>query len=230
MNCERILIPPFGHLANANTQLRHSAENAAWIWHPLRPVGETAVLRFTLSFELSAPASPVIHVTGDQRFQLRCDGRDVTFGPDRCDIEHWTVQSLQMELEAGKHEFEAIVWWLADPDAGSRTDQSGADLLPRPPMAQMTWRGGFLLHSDDLPVSTGTANWQVADLTSSVRLFRQRILHYFDVGPSHDFDLAAWAVAKACAPAIIAAPLNPNDFGVRRPGWCLHPASLPEQR
>ena len=230
MTSERILIPTSGHLADANTRLRHPAEKAAWIWHPSRLAGETAILRFTLAFELSSPASPVIHVTGDQRFQLRCDGNEVSFGPDRCDLEHWTVQSLRLELAAGRHEFEAIVWWLADPDSDSRTDQSGADPLPRPPMAQMTWRGGFLLHSDDLPVSTGTADWLVADLTAAVRLFRQRIPHYFDVGPSHEFDLAAWARTEACAPAIVAAPLEQNIYGVRRPGWCLHPASIPEQR
>ncbi len=230
MNCHRILLPPSGHLANANTRQRHPAENAAWIWHPSRPVGETAILRFTLSFELSEPASPVIHVTGDQRFQLRCDGNEVSFGPDRCDLEHWTVQSLQLDLESGRHTFEAIVWWLADPEAASRTDQSGADPLPRPPMAQMTWRGGFLLFSEDLPVCTGQADWMVADLTSSVRLFRQRIPQYFDVGPSYEFDLATWSGGETCTAAVVTEPLEQNVYGVRRPGWCLHPASLPEQR
>ena len=24
-------------------------------------------------------------------------------------------------------------------------------------------------------------------------------------------------------------PLEPNDYGVRRPGWCMFPADLPEQ-
>ena len=233
MNSERIILPAARHLADANAIQRHPAERGAWIWHPSRAVGETAILRFTLNFELAVSGTHVLHVTGDQRFQLRCDGLDVTFGPDRCDPEHWTVQSLQLELAAGAHELEALVWWLADPDSiVSRTDQTGEDPVPRPPMAQMTWRGGFLVYSDDLPASTlntGVAPWQVADLTDTVRLFRQRIPHYFDVGPSHDFDLKSWRQSASCASVVVAAPLDENVYGVRRPGWCLHPASLSEQ-
>jgi len=221
-------------MADANTLKRHPAEAGAWIWHPAYTSGGTAILRFTLRLKLAKAASPVIHVTGDNRFQLRCDGQIVSFGPDRCDVDHWTVHSLRLDLAAGEHELEAIVWWLADPEClGSRTDQDGSDPAPRPPMAQMTFRGGFLLYSEDLPaesVNTGVADWRVADLTGAVRLFRQRIPHYFDVGPSHDFEWGAWKNAPTAKPVTVVGSLQENIYGVRRPGWCLAPATLPEQR
>ncbi len=231
MQAERVFLPQGVHLADANAIAWHPAEKAAWIWHPERPAGETAFLRFRLAFDLAAPASIVLHVTADQRFQLRCDGEPVSFGPDRCDVEHWTVHSLRVELGEGRHELEALVWWMNDPGGvASRTDQVGADPVARPPMAQMTWRGGFLLHSDDLPIGTCQAEWRVEDLTPAVRLFRQRIPHYFDVGPSHEFDLLRWAKADTATPALVMPAVESNPFGVRRPGWCLHSGDLPEQR
>lgn len=231
MHAERVFLPHGTHLADANAIAWHPTEKASWIWHPERPAGETAFLRFRLAFDLAAPASILLHVTADQRFQLRCDGEPVSFGPDRCDVEHWTVQSLRFDLGAGGHELEALVWWINDPGGvASRTDQVGADPVPRPPMAQMTWRGGFLLHSDDLPLGTGQAEWRVEDLTPAVRLFRQRIPHYFDVGPSHEFDLLRWAEAESSVPAVVMPPVESNPFGVRRPGWCLYATDLPEQR
>ena len=235
MSPHRLIFPPSGHPADANARVRHPAERGAWIWHPDYPAGRTAVLRFTLGFHLDVSTRTEIHVTGDQRFQLRCDGCDVSFGPDRCDPDHWTVQTLALNLEAGDHVFESLVWWLAD-DAGGglRADpnQGGTPSGPLPPMAQMTVRGGFLLYTDDLPagvLNTGTAEWQVADLTGAVRQARPAIPAYHDVGPSFDFDLEKWRNAK-CVPAqIVVPPLAGNPHGVRRPGWCLYPANLPEQ-
>jgi len=231
---QRILLPPSGHLADANAHLRHPADRGTWIWHPGRRTDETAVLRFRLRFELTTPAAPLIHVTADQRFQLRGDGIDLTFGPDRCDIEHWTVHSLRWNLAAGVHELEAIVWWIGEPPAtGSRTDQEVADDTAKPPMAQISWSGGFLFFTEDLPpesINTGTARWQVEDLTDAVRMFTKRIPHYFDVGPSFDFDLPAWNAAGAREAVLVESALAENFYGVRRPGRCLYPATLPEQR
>lgn len=234
VNACREILPPRGTLADANALLRHPFERGAWIWHPGRGKDETAVLRFTRRFELAEGASPLIHVTGDQRFQLRCDGQDVTFGPDRCDLEHWTVQSVRIDLVPGAHEFEALVWWIAEPRGTSqRVDQEATSDVPKPPMAQMSWRGGFLFFTDDLPsgiLNTGEAAWKVADLTSAVRMHQARIPHYFDVGPSFDFDLCLWAGGEAVPAVIVEPALQPNLYGVRRPGWSLYPAMLPEQR
>lgn len=226
----RTLLPPTtAHLANANTLIRHPADHGAWVWHPAKAPLETAVLRFHLRFNLAAAAKPLLHVSGDQRFQLRCDGNDLTFGPDRCDVAHWTVHSIRPELAAGEHELEALVWFITPADVSL-----GSETVATPPMAQMSWRGGFVLYAEDTAgasLNTGDAPWLVEDLTPSVALARPRIPGYHDVGPAYSFDLSAWQRANAGAvPAcVIRPPLAPNVHGVRRPGWCLHATSLPEQ-
>jgi alpha-L-rhamnosidase len=230
----RVHIPFTGHLADGNALLRHTAEQAAWIWHPDKSARETAVLRFRLPFIVQEETLALLHVTADQRFQLRCDGRDVSFGPDRCDLEHWTVQSVEFLLTAGEHELEALVWYIAEPEGtASRSTAEPQALFPTPPMAQMTWRGGFLLHADrELMslLSTGTASWVVEDLTDAVGMNRPTLRHYNDVGPSFAFDLARWFPKGAELATVVVPALVPNHYGVRRPGWCLTSANLPEQR
>ncbi len=224
MTSVRIPLPAHGHLADANARVRHPAEKGAWIWHPAKGGNETAILRFSLRFVLEAACAPILHVTGDQRFQLRCDGQDVTFGPDRSDVLHWAVQSLQLDLEAGEHHLEALVWWLADPASGDHRE-------PAAPMAQVTKRGGFLVYSEDLEiVNTGPGAWQVEDLTLAVRLFDQRIPNFFVVGPSHEFDMGRWVSQPRHLPVSVQGPLKENLHGVRYSGWALAPTRLPEQR
>lgn len=215
----------FTHLADANTRLRLPAERGAWVWHPHKAGRETAVLRFALRFTLARAARVVLHVTADQRFQLRCDGRDLSFGPDRCDVDHWTVQSVVTDLSAGEHELEALVWYHAP------VAKLGAE--PGPPMAQMSWRGGFLLFAEEvegIALSTGSAAWRVEDLTAAVSLRRPVLPGYHDVGPEYEFELARWSGAGAVPAAVVAGPLEENPHGVRRPGWCLQAATLAEQR
>ena len=233
LSFERILLPPSGFFADGNILIRHPAENGAWIWHPEKSPIETAVLRFRLRFHLNEAAAPVLHVTGDQRFQFRCDGCDVTFGPDRCDLDHWAVQSVKLQLPAGDHEFEALVWWIADP-VGEVKRTGAPEHSVTPPMAQISWRGGFLAYAEETDpalLNTGTAPWTVEDLTAAVSMQRPDVVAgYIDVGPSFDFDLDAWQAHNPKPAATVMPPLQPNITGVRRPGWCLYPSDLPEQR
>lgn len=237
---ERVFLPPHGHPADANARLRHPAERAAWIWHPDVSAVAPAVLRFRRHVVLAEAVTALLHVTADQRFQLRCDGRELTFGPDRCDVEHWTVHTLRLTLDPGVHDFEALVWWLpgvAAVDAAARETARFADAAA--PMAQMSWRGGFLLAAEGVPadlLDTGRAEWLVADLTAAVSLTRVALPGYHDVGPSFTFDLGRWPASAGGRlpgerPAVVAVPpLRQDEHGVRRPGWCLYPADLPEQR
>lgn len=236
VSVERTILPPSGHPADGNAIPRHPAERAGWIWHPDVPPGAVAVLRFRRRVTLAEAASPLIHVTGDQRFQLRCDGREVSYGPDRCDVEHWTVHTLRLHLPPGEHELEAVVWWLAGPSGGAAAPAEAlmAQVAQTAPMAQMSWRGGFLLAAQDVApelFDTGVAEWTVADLTGAVAMTRADLPGYHDVGPSFAFDLARWHAADVLAApaAVVLPPLRPNVHGVRRPGWCLYPAELPEQ-
>jgi hypothetical protein len=232
----RVFVPITSHPADANTLFHYPAEKAAWIWHPDKGATETCVLRFRLKFTLKEAASPLLHVTADQRFQLRCDGEDVTFGPDRCDLAHWTVQTVQLNLAPGEHELEAVAWFITEIDGTLRDGDAGSledSKVARPPMAQMSWRGGFLLYGEGVDASlltTGQAPWSVEDLSGAVKMVRPQIPHYLDVGPTFTFDLEKWAERKAKPATVVMPPLVQNVHGVRRPGWALFPAELPEQR
>ncbi len=230
----RVIIDPRGFLGDGNAKSQHPADRGTWVWCPGKSSVETAFLRFRLAISLSERVTPLVHVTADQRFQLRCDGQDVTFGPDRSDLEHWTVQTVQLDLAAGKHEIEVLAWWIADPlgkDAAAIPDPAEQPVTP--PMAQVTWRGGFLLYAEGVPpamLDTGSAAWVVYDLTDAVKMQRPQIPHYNDVGPWFAFGLDEWQHNDGKPVASILGPLVENGFGVRRPGWRLYPAELPEQR
>ncbi len=222
----RCYLPASGSLADANCKIRHPAERGSWIWAAEKAPLETAILRFRLRVDLDQPLTIRLHVTADQRFQLRCNGQRLTFGPDRCDLEHWTVHSLDLDLPAGKHDLEALAWSIAQPREG---DTAAA----APPMAQMTWQGGFLLFAEGAAgphFNTGEAPWVVDDLTECLSFSRQNVPGYHDIGPAFHYDLADWFGQAGTQPTAIRPALEDTPHGVRRPGWCLYPASLAEQR
>jgi alpha-L-rhamnosidase len=238
MSGVRTLVTPVGFFHDANVQPRHPADTAAWIWHPDCRLGETVFLRFSLKFEMDADATIRVHVTADQRFQFRVDGSDTGFGPDRGDVEKWPVATYELPLRKGTHRLEALVWWLKDETLpGLRTDvaaggiPAGARL--RPPVAQASWRGGFLLAGEGdwrQRLNTGLAAWQVEDLTPAVTAVQPMFQVYHDIGPGFHMNGAMLAApGRARAAEVVVGGIAGNVHGVQRPGWRLHPTSLPEQ-
>jgi hypothetical protein len=228
----RIHTPLSGLAGDANILPRHPADAADWVWHPACAQGRTAFLRFVLEFVLHEPARVRAHISADQRYQLRIDGMDIGFGPDRCDLENWSVAGYELELGAGPHRAEALVWWLAD---GMLAGADGKNI--KPPVAQTSWRGGFLFAAEGefaALLNTGSAPWQVENLTQAVRLGPPRFPGpgvYHDIGPEFFTDGAAWINPDASVPAVtVTAGIQGNPHGVRRPGWRLATAALPEQR
>ena len=147
----RIATPVVEPLSDANIRRRYAIEGASWIWHPDRPAGQVAAVRFANVFRLDAPREFVIHVSGDQRYELSLDGQVISLGPDRCDIRHWSFASYEVSLPPGQHGFEALVWWVG----------------PHAPTAQLSWRGGFILAAEgpmEDQLTTGRGPWTVTDL------------------------------------------------------------------
>ena len=225
-NDYRILISQKRLAADANILIGHPGEQAAWIWiqEPARPI--TRFLRFEKSFTVTANAGDLIlHITADQRYQLYCDDQPVSFGPDRCDLNHWAVTTCRLSLSPGPHRLTAFVWWIAPQYANLQ--------LVNPPMAQVTWQGGFLLAAEGVfhkQLSTGFADWHVTDLTAAVSLARKSMHTYHDIGPSYTVDLARWQQGAPAQTVIVLPPLAATDTGVRQPGWVLTAATLPEQQ
>jgi hypothetical protein len=216
-------------LATAQTMnpgLLHQAWKAVWIAHPDGPRREFGVFHFRKSFTLEkAPQRFVIHVTGDNRYELFVNGTRVLAGPARGDLLHWRFETLDVapHLRAGKNVLAAVVWNFAE----------------LAPMAQMTNETAFLLQGD------GDAE-QIVNTDRSWKCFRNealtmlpwdpsKVAGYFVVGPgeswdgarypwgweARDFDDSAWKPAQELDHG---APRGAQDSHSR---WMLVPRGIP---
>ena len=142
-------------------------DRAAWIWADgpaswtdgcfglMRKIPLDIVpprfFRFRRMFQ-SSGAPLKFDVSADERFILFLDGREIARGPHRGMVERWFYQTYEISgLAAGEHLLEAVVW------------QIGAHA----PLAQLSWRGGFILKAEDeydALLTTGKADWKVAEL------------------------------------------------------------------
>jgi len=216
----------------------HPASNAAWIW--IDDGGHTTrFLEFRLEFSVEEPQSLRFHASADQRFQLSLDGEVIGYGPDRSDLENWRVSSYELALEPGTHCFTTQVWWIAEHLTSARTDPSYANdsvqnLPANPPMAQMSWSGGFLFAADGelaLMLNSGQGAWQVWDRTPAVSMVGKSGLGYHDIGGQFHIDMSAWnSSVDLIEPVVVLPPDEPNPHGVIRPGRQLASHILPEQR
>ena len=133
-----------------NVRLMQAADNAAWIWMPghvvfgamaygdawkmQKDTGVTPAYFFRFRNDFTSDGSPLrFDVSGDERFTLYLDGEPVARGPQRGTVEHWCYQTYEVTgLAPGAHRLEAVCWQLG----------AGA------PLAQLSFRGGFLLKAE----------------------------------------------------------------------------------
>lgn len=222
---KKVYLPPRLHMGNTGISPVQPIDEAAWIWHP--GFGNVAVshadvfaggwrepvlLRFRKQFE--ATATPVrIHVTADERFELFADGHRIARGPDRSDVEHWSYATYELTLAPGSHRLEALAWSIG----------------PYAPVAQLSWRGGFVLKAEgdyDAQLTTGKAAWEVSQLegyefTAGV-VFVGAQLTAHDCGPQ-------WKEGNYVKAQVVRKPLRNTPFGECAAGWKLFPTRLPDQ-
>ena len=224
---KKFFLPPRLQLGNTGILPVQPIDSAAWIWYPSPSDApapahadifaggwrEPVLLRFRRQFE--ATASPVrIHVSADERFELFLDGNRIARGPDRSDVEHWSYATYDLRLAPGSHRLEALVWSIG----------------PYAPVAQMSWRGGFILKAEDdydLQVTTGKAAWEVAKLEgyefgpSFIGVGSELTAH--DCGPQ-------WKEGNYVKAQVIQVPVpNNNSWGDCVVSWKLFPTILPDQ-
>ncbi|NWG12607.1 MAG: hypothetical protein HXY20_03635 [Acidobacteria bacterium] len=166
-----------------NPQLLGERWRASWIAPEAAHPFDFGVYHFRRAFELSAkPASYVIHVTGDNRYQLFVNGRRVVWGPARGDLFHWRFETIDIApyLRAGRNVLAAVVW----------------NYSQLAPMAQITHQTGFLVQGD-------TESERDADTNPAWRAIRNAaytplpVTHaemrgYFVVGPGEQVDGTAY--------------------------------------
>jgi hypothetical protein len=109
---------------------------AQWIAPADAPWKSYAMHRFRKTFELdTVPEQLVVHSSGDNRYQLFVNGQQVTYGPQRGDLNHWYYESTNIVpyLRPGKNVLAAQVL-----NYGSH-----------PPDAQMSVQTGLVLAAGD---------------------------------------------------------------------------------
>jgi alpha-L-rhamnosidase len=215
-----------GNSSNHRDELIARPWSALWISPAGAPPNDFGVYHFRRTLELtSKPASYVVHVTGDNRYQLFVNGKRVVWGPARGDLYHWRYETVDLApyLVTGKNALAAVVW-------------NFADLAPE---AQITLQTGFLLQGDteaEKAAETGP-NWKAVrnDAYSPIVFSHGDMRGYFVAGPGEKidgsrypwgwteaaFDDSSWKPAAEIAPA---AGALASDVHSR---WMLVPRNIP---
>ena len=219
---ERIFIsaPDAG---NANIRPRQPIDLASWLWHPGVGNGERAFLLFRKSFEASSEAL-TIHVSADERYELLLDGRRISRGPHRGDLNHWAYSSYKLELEPGRHEFTALVWAFY-----SKSEEWSSNWAS--PVAQISWRGGFVFKAEgdfyDRQLTSGTASWSVAR-AGGWKPLPVTTPGVFGVGSPFEWTGGAEAAEAETSASVVRGPVVDCNYGEPVFGWKLEPSPLPD--
>ncbi|MGD0668558.1 MAG: alpha-L-rhamnosidase C-terminal domain-containing protein [Bryobacteraceae bacterium] len=178
--------------------------HASWIAVPGAPANEYGVYYFRRTFELSSkPERFVVHVSGDNRYQLFVNGHRVAWGPARGGLSHWRYETVDAApiLEPGRNVFAAVVW-------------NFGELAPE---AQEAAETGFLVEGDgpaESVVNTGT-NWKCVRDESYSPVPPREVRAYYAAGPGDcvagpqhpwgwegkEFDDSGWPAAVVIGPA-----------------------------
>ena len=188
----------------AKDDLLTRAWSASWITHPEGPQKEFGVFHFRKTLMLdSAPQRFVIHVSGDNRYELFVNGERVLAGPARGDLNYWRYETLDIapHLAAGRNVLAAVVWNFAE----------------QAPIAQITNETGLIVQGD------GSAE-KIVNTDDSWKVYKNPAVHlipqdektmggFLAVGPGEqadgsqypwgwekpDFDDSGWVAAMPIA-------------------------------
>src|SRR5580692_10831348 len=104
-------------LAAQDAALLRRQWTSKWISAPDTHPTEYGVYHFRRTFQLAVkPERFVVHVSGDNRYQLFVNGRRASSGPARGDLFHWRYETVDVApyLNAGTNTFAAVVWNFGD--------------------------------------------------------------------------------------------------------------------
>jgi alpha-L-rhamnosidase len=212
----------------ANPALLSQQWTARWIYPAKASPAEFGVYHFRKTFQLTAqPTRFVVHVSGDNRYQLFVNGTRTAWGPARGDLFHWRYETVDIaaQLRPGKNVLAAVVW------------NYGVDT----PEAQVTNRTAFLLQGDtsqERVADTGPS-WKCArdPAYRPIALSHAEMRGYYVVGPGERVDGVqhpwGWETAEFDDTSWPAAESNDRSYGSPRPirdagnRWMLVPRSIP---
>lgn len=160
-----------------NPEVLNKPWKAQWIHVPNEPNYEFGVYHFRKTFELTEkPTSFIVHVSADNRYKLYVNGDFVSLGPARGEIFHWNFETVDIAkyLKAGKNVVAAVVWQFGE----------------QRPMAQMTFRTGFILQGDSEKEAILNTNrtWK-GIRNEAYKISRPELIYsYYVVGPQETID------------------------------------------
>lgn len=207
---------------------------AQWITGPGRPINrftassdltlkDYGVFKFRKTIALTQkPSSFIVHVSGDNRYKLFVNGKQVAQGPARGDLYFWNFETLDLApyLQAGQNTVAAVVW----NDGRAK------------PEAQISYLTGFILQGNTEAEEMLNTNdsWKTVQ-DNSYQPLPVRVPGYYVAGPAElvdmakhvkgweepDYNDAAWAKARMIGPGLT------KDAAVNSSGWMLVPSPLP---
>jgi hypothetical protein len=111
-----------------NPELSREPWPAQWASHP-EAGREFGVYHFRKTITLAGkPAAFVVHVTGDNRYELFVNGTRAALGPSRGDLQHWRYATVDLApyLHQGRNTLAAVVWnWSRYAPAAQITNETG---------------------------------------------------------------------------------------------------------
>ena len=157
-----------------------------WTAQWIAPAGAApqafGVYHFRRAFQLdNLPSAFLVHVSGDSRYELFCNGRRLCSGPARGDLNHWRYESVDLRphLRPGRNVLAAVVW----------NDGEHAALC------QWSERTAFLLQADLAPhdslVNSGP-EWRFLanPAYQPIPVPTYQLTGYYAIGPCERFDAA----------------------------------------
>jgi alpha-L-rhamnosidase len=214
------------HAQKFDSSILYHAWRASWIEVPKEsPKGYGVYLFRKLLMLPAKPESFVIHTSGDNRYKLFVNEKQVSLGPARGDIDHWNFETLDIApfLRAGKNVIAAQVWnegeWRAE--------------------GQISLRTGFILSGDGpAEVLNTDSRWKcIRDLSYQPLPFKTPT--YYVAGPGElvnmneyltgwqtlDYVDSSWKNAQMISPGIPKSIMG--GYGTVS-GWLLIPSVIPQ--
>jgi hypothetical protein len=182
--CVLFVVPGFQSTSQTTPlDLVHHSWHAQWITHPDGPRREFGVFHFRKTFAVdSVPQQFVVHVSGDNRYELFVNGKRVLAGPARGDLNYWRYETLDLApyLVAGQNLLAAVVWNFAE----------------LAPLAQVTSETGLIIQGDtraEEVVNTGES-WKVYKnrAVTLLPMSEEKIGGFLAVGPGEQVDAAQY--------------------------------------
>lgn len=152
--------------------------DAQWVEVPGTDPQAWGVYLFRRTLDLAAaPEHFPVLVSADNRYKLFVNGRQVSLGPARCDIEHWNYETVDLapQLHGGTNVIAALVW----NEGPGRAE------------AQFSLRSAFILQggSPEAAVLNTGSGWKcTADPGWSI-CREGTVIGYFVAPPSEELDM-----------------------------------------